>query len=701
LVFLIDSGCFEDNTRMPPKLNLNRRQLLAVGLAAAALAAGALLFYLVKVNNSVIDARKQQEAEHLIKIDEARLRPPATDGLSAYLDSSEVRATAVLNGIRYLASSGGLIAIDDSGAVKKQYTTLDGLTDDDLTALAVFRGKLFVGSASHGLMSFDGNTFDSFTFTKPKATRVQTLSATESELLIGTLDGGLFEYDGQKFNRRISSASGADFIRVTALLPFESRVYIGTQDKGLYIWKEGHMDHLAIADGLPSPHVTGLAPLKGRLSSAGEIAVATDFGVVGLNENDEIKPISNRPNVTSLAVSGGRLWAGLFGGGITELKSPGGDEGRAIQPGAPAKSAESDAADVAGLPRSAPVIVSASDDRLWALTTSGAFYREAGASTPTFQSVAKSLSAEKNVLSGGHITGLALDDAGRLWVGYFDAGIDTVAPETAERLSHIQDDRLREINFVKYDPDEHRMMVATSRGLVVFDSRLKENVLTREQNGLISDSVAHVSLMELPSLMPVSKTDAVVSQSPPNRALVLTTAAGLTEISGGRARSINAFHGLASNHLYTSAAIGNRLFVGTLAGLAELEGLAVLRTYTTSNSRLSHDWVTGLVNANGTLYIGTNGGGVDALLPTGEFINFSDDIGRFEVNQNAMHFDGERLYIGTSDRGILVYNTVGRRWSHLSSGLPSQNVTALTSDDKYLYAGTLNGLMRIEKRVIQ
>ena len=175
---------------------------------------------------------------------------------------------------------------------------------------------------------------------------------------------------------------------------------------------------------------------------------------------------------------------------------------------------------------------------------------------------------------------------------------------------------------------------------------------------------------------------------------------GLREISDGRARSLTAFHGLASNHLYTSVAVGSRLFVGSLAGLVELEGLRVVRTYKTSNSRLSHDWVSALAESNGTLFVGTNGGGVDALLPTGEWVNFAEELGGFEVNQNAMHADGERLYVGTSDRGLLVYNTRDRRWSRISAGLASQNVTAITSDDEFVYVGTLNGLVRIEKRVM-
>jgi ligand-binding sensor domain-containing protein len=336
---------------------------------------------------------------------------------------------------------------------------------------------------------------------------------------------------------------------------------------------------------------------------------------------------------------------------------------------------------------------------LWALTREGAFARDESSDGPAFDRVAGSLAAD-SVISAGHITGLALDGMNRLWVGYFDRGLDAIAPGTSERLSHIEDDRVREINFIAFDREEDRTFAATSRGLVAFDGQLNQTVFTREKNGLINDSIAHITFADAGPSYQASTNPVVPVSSPGERVMVLATAGGLTEVYGGRARSLTAFHGLASNHLYTSASVGSRLFVGSLAGLVELEGLRVVRTYKTSNSRLSHDWVSAIAEINGTLYIGTNGGGVDALLPTGEWLNFADELGGFEVNQNAMHADGERVYVGTSDRGLLVYNTRDRRWSRVSAGLASQNVTAITSDDEFVYVGTLNGLVRIEKRVI-
>jgi ligand-binding sensor domain-containing protein len=671
------------------KVRKSKRRILLLVALASLLIAGAV-FLVARLNRSINVERDRLSDAARVEVREGRLRPPSTDGLALFLNASAARAVATFAGERYLATSGGLVALDRSGGVKRRYTTLDGLPDNDLTALAVFRERLFIGTASAGLVAFDLEGFTGYRFEKPAATRVSALVATESELLIGTLDGGLFEYDGERFSRRFNSATGADFSRVTALLPADARLYIGTQDRGLYVWREAQIDHFGTGEGLPSPRVTALARLPAGVPGDRMVAVATDFGVVVVTGSNEIKPVSRQPNITSLSAIGGRLWAGLFSGGIVDISNN--IRNDRAGPGAD-RSDDSTLSGVAGLPRSAPSVVCSIEGQLWALTTEGAFVRDDRSPGPAFEPVAGSLAAQ-GVLSASHITSLSLDERGHLWVGYFNRGLDVIATSTNERLSHIEDDRVREVNFVRFDPVEDRVLVATSRGLVNIDGRLKQTVLTRDRGGLVNDSIAHVTLTNVAASSPVTSLSR-------DRAIVLATAGGLTEVYGGRARSITAFHGLASNHLYSSAAAGPRLYLGSLAGLVELEGLRVTRVYKTSNSPLSHDWVSALMEADGTLYIGTNGGGVDALLPTGEWVNFSDQLGKFEVNQNAMHYDGDRIFVGTTNRGLLVYNTRVRRWDELSAGLPSPNVTAIASDDRFIYAGTLNGLARIEKRIIE
>jgi ligand-binding sensor domain-containing protein len=669
-------------TNFVNSLRSNPGRAITLAVLLTSLIVLGVFLYFARLNARIEGERETLQAAARVDVEVISLRAPSSDGYTVYLNAAQIRAVASFKQTRYLATSGGLVALDEDGNVARRYTSLDGLPESDLTALAVFNDRLFIGTSGAGLIAFDGNGFTAYRLIKPNATRVTVLVATEAELLIGTFDGGLLQYDGERFSRPVNAAAGADFKRVTALLPVESRLYIGTQDQGLYIWREAHIENVGAGDGLPSPHVTGLALLPKAFSKAGTIAVATDFGVVGLDDSNAIQSISQRPNITSLAVSGSQLWAGMFGGGVIEL---GGAEQRSDSRGGPG----SPVLEVAGLPQAA-TRVCASGGRLWALTDNGAFSRDEDSSRPGFEPVAEALVGDR-VLTDDHITSLSFDGGGRLWIGLFDRGIDVIMPESSERLSHIEDERVREVNFVRFDGREDRVLVATSRGMVAFDARMKQSVFTREKNGLVDDSVAHVAVAD----------GSGIGTNGRGSALLLATAGGLSEIAGGRARSITAFHGLANNHLYTSAVAGSRLFTGSLAGLVELEGLRVVRTYKTSNSGLSHDWVTALALADGTLYIGTNGGGVDALLPTGEWVSFSDPVGRFEVNQNALHIDGERIFVGTADRGLLIYNTRARGWTRISAGLPSQNVTAIASDQDSIYAGTLNGLVRIEKRVIE
>ena len=48
------------------------------------------------------------------------------------------------------------------GKLLHHYTVLDGLTESDLTTLALFDSKLFIGTATRGLLAFDGERFESY-----------------------------------------------------------------------------------------------------------------------------------------------------------------------------------------------------------------------------------------------------------------------------------------------------------------------------------------------------------------------------------------------------------------------------------------------------------------------------------------------------------------------------------------------------------
>jgi len=63
--------------------------------------------------------------------------------------------------------------------------------------------------------------------------------------------------------------------------------------------------------------------------------------------------------------------------------------------------------------------------------------------------------------------------------------------------------------------------------------------------------------------------------------LALATPAGLTFLDASGARSMYAFHGLVSNHVYALGVSGDELVAGTLGGLSVLEKGDVTANYTT------------------------------------------------------------------------------------------------------------------------
>jgi ligand-binding sensor domain-containing protein len=52
-------------------------------------------------------------------------------------------------------------------------------------------------------------------------------------------------------------------------------------------------------------------------------------------------------------------------------------------------------------------------------------------------------------------------------------------------------------------------------------------------------------------------------------------------------------------------------------------------------------------------------------------------------------------------RGLFVYDRPSGRWTTVTRGLPSLNVTALAEGDGNLYVGTDNGLIRLREGALQ
>ena len=180
----------------------------------------------------------------------------------------------------------------------------------------------------------------------------------------------------------------------------------------------------------------------------------------------------------------------------------------------------------------------------------------------------------------------------------------------------------------------------------------------------------------------------------------VATSKGLAIRRNDKFQIVSTVQGLPNNSVYTTLQIGEKLYAGTLGGLAELENGHVLRTFKDTNSNLTTNWVTALCAADERLFIGTYGGGMFELLPSGEIRSFAAETGKFAVNPNAIFSDGERVYAGTSD-GVKILDLQTQKWRTVKEILPAETVLSITGNETTLYFGTTNGVAQIAESYFQ
>lgn len=176
----------------------------------------------------------------------------------------------------------------------------------------------------------------------------------------------------------------------------------------------------------------------------------------------------------------------------------------------------------------------------------------------------------------------------------------------------------------------------------------------------------------------------------------IATAKGLAFNENGKFRIISAVNNLPNNAVYTTLETRQKLYAGTLGGLAEIENSRVQRTFKDSNSGLKTNWVTSLIETNEHIFIGTYGGGIFELFPSGEIRSFEPDAGKFVVNPNAFFSDGKYLFAGTLD-GVKILDLKTGEWKTVKRFLPSETVMSIAADDEHIYFATTSGLAKFKK----
>jgi len=454
-------------------------------------------------------------------------------------------------------------------------------------------------------------------------------------------------YDGKKISLLHPTL---DSVYVTALAGDESDLWVGTLNRGVLHFHAGATESFSEAQGLPDPQVQSLATV-GDTTYAG-----TATGVAVFDKGRFSRVLAPGVMATALLATPTQLYVGSEDQGVILIPLEGRRPNPNQGPGAP-------------LPEIHQLFTSG--DAVFAVARNGLYRMNSRAFG--WQRV---LDTGSTVLTDRNVSALAADSSGRLWVGYFDRGLDLLSADG--RVTHIEDEHVFCVNRVLLEAKSGSIDVATANGLVRFDdSGTEQQVLTRA-DGLIADHVTDVAAYR--------------------EGLALATPAGLTFLDASGARSLYAFHGLVNNHVYALGVAGDELMAGTLGGLSMLNKGDITASYTTSSSSLKHNWITAVVPVGSEWMVGTYGAGILGLDRAGHFRSFEVGSGQFEVNPNAMLVTSSYVLAGTLEQGLYLYDRRTARWSAIRDGLPSSNVTALAAANGYIYVGTDNGLVRIPEQ---
>ena len=603
-----------------------RNRLIAGASAGLALAA-AFVFW--QTRQALSEAGRQIVSERSFAYNAGPLSRTPPSQVEHFTAPATFTSAAVYRGKLYLSGPAGLFTAGGEWRAGQQ------LPPAALVGLSVgvssesHEPELWIATAGEGLLAFDGSNFRHIRPAEPKHRKLTSVLALPSgRVLLGTEAAGVLVYDGRSLAPLHDELNSG---HVTALAGSDDAVWAGLLGKGLRELRGGEVRTI---DGLPDPHVLSIAV------QANTVYAGTALGTAAVRNARVERVYAEDLFAQALMADDEKLTVGTLEQGVVSV---------------PLRSGRGRSWDVPG---SVSTLLSAGG-KLMSIGSHGVFDVASGE---------RLYAAAGAVLSDRNVSALAEDREGRLWVGYFDRGLDII--DSAGRARHIENEHLFCINRIVHARDY--TAVATANGLVLLDREGRRRQVLGRNEGLLANHVTDVAVRD--------------------DGLVAATPAGLTFIGKSAPRSLYAFHGLVNNHVYSVATAEGALVAGTLGGASLLRGDIVQANYTTANSRLPQNWITSVARVAGEWWLGTYGEGVLKLDGQGRIGSFPD-MPRAVVNPNAMLASNGRVYAGTLSDGLLVY--FEGRWRNASAGLPSVNVTAVASCGSNVCVGTDNGLVRL------
>lgn len=557
------------------------------------------------------------------------------------------------SGCLWISSLGGVSRFD--GREFTNYSAENGLLSNFSTAVLVDdRNMVWVGSQL-GLTRFDGRKFTNFRLAaRDRSSLVSSLVAgSRPSQVFAVFDAQLYECEGDDC-RRISVV---DSFPVSVVgRNARGDVFAAVPGKGLFR-KEGSAWNLHVGQeslGGPSTVVRKIA------AGAASTWLLTTSGLYEMRDGDA-RPYSVAlpPGVVEEASSicedrQGQLWLGTLSGVY-----------RVNAKAATAFEESNGYADNA-----TTYVFDDREGNIWLGTNGSGIYRFSGDQVSYFG---------RNDLSNPVVVGLASRNDGSLWFGTYGGGIYSF---DGRRLNHhiisASSESANIVNFCLFDSEENLWVGTLGGGLWLFDGKNFQNI-SRVSGA--ADSVFYCGLRT------------------PEGLLYFGTPRGLYKFSGGRLEKLKGI-----NSYISCLALGSRGNV--LAGTSQGPGVLSRGSlkFTGEGTDLETSIILAIVSRGDTTYFATADKGIILLDAEGRQVGVIDKKAGLSSNSiYSLQFDhGGRLWAGTGffinciefgDRGNVSVKSYDRSEGILA---PESNQHALLVKDSAIWAGTNNGLYRID-----
>ena len=611
----------------------------------------------------------------------------------------------------------------------KHYDTLDGLADDDVTAIyRASDGVMWFGTDGGGVSVYDGERFNTFTTQDGLASNfVRSIYSTNDTTIWFATQGGVSRYDSARTNSR---RTFTNLTEKEGLVHNDVRTIYQTTDGMLWFGTAGGVSRyngkefvdLTGEDGLSHNHIYAICQTSDNVlwfATHGEGVLAYDGkGIIkrltkenGLVDN-HVHSIYTTPD--------NKLWLGTEGGVSVY------DGSRFI-----AHFTEKDG--LVGTPVAA--ICQDSEGMMW-------FSTPAGASQYDEKTVVNFTT--KDGLKHNSVVTIHSDSDGTIWFGTLGGGVS--AYDGSSFVNFTTADGLAS-NWVHdiHQVSDGTIWFGTSGGASRYDLQTSPGtdgrrfVIFTTQEGLANNTVRVVHHDADGTIW--FGTDGGVSQYNPAhhtggkpfvhlttqdglindtvRAIHRTsdgtmwfgTDRGISAYDGEQFVNLTAQDGLVDNRIHAICdGSDGTLWFGTYGGVSRYyptvrEGENRFINFTGAEGLPSHFVNDFLPTPDGMMWFATYSGvsRYNASPPSGEtpFVNFTitDGLVDNEVNTLYRSADGT-MWFGT-DGGISMYNGVA--WSSLDTweGLVFPNITAILEDaNGFLWFGTTEGITRYRRNTV-